>query len=79
MFNDLMEDEIDDAILNVKQDAYWDALELFWQHVGKFQTSMEKDWEELGFWEVEEAKRDYEMHMERELNPESFYGTSGTR
>jgi len=57
------------------RDDYYDALEAFWY---KHRT-IEKDWEELNWYEVDQVKRDYAKHkqdMEQWSDPECFFGVS---
>lgn len=62
--------DFEDDIRVEKEDAYWRALEAFWYQVRK----IEKDWEQLNWYEVDNLKMEYEAEKERTLFPMRFYG-----
>ena len=74
-YDDIDEDERSLIVDEAKSDEYWRRLEEFWY---KFRPhTLDKDFEELCVYEIEDLKRKYEEYYEERLNPEKFYMTGG--
>ena len=60
-------------------DALWERLQEFY-YKSPMYNLLEKDWEELSYWETEQLKRDYQKDLEESeaiTDPERFYCTGG--
>ena len=65
-----LDDDMDDLV-SACWDEYCAQLKIFWER----NKPINKDWEDLNWYEQDQVKRDYEMEEERLNNPERFYGT----
>lgn len=61
---------------DAKEELYWQSLEAFWYQVRK----IEKDWEELNWFEVDNVKMQFAEYKEAEeahYNPTDYYMLEG--
>lgn len=75
-YEDLMNDgERADLEAELKMDAFWKKLEDYWYEYRPH--NIDRDFEELNSYELEQVKRNYAAFMEEQYNPEMFYATGG--
>ena len=63
---------------DAKEDAYWEALEAFWYETRP--AHIDKDWEELNWYEADNLRMQYSKHLEEEeaeTNPCRYYMIEG--
>ena len=78
-YYDLTEElDISDVVQDIEDDLYWNKLEDYWYKIRPH--NIERDFEELSSYELDDLKRNYKTFVEMEeqyTNPERFYMTGG--